>query len=649
MAKVFMHDQTSETLGVKVPNAKLTVNCPGNATVTVTSGEDQYVTIADETNKAVFTGLTHGLWNINMTDGLQTINRNINIITDYEITLEFFSATIDITYPNGSACTCTNGTTTYTAPDTSGKWSCNVPCAGTWIITFTDGDLTKSEDIEISYDGQYIEKTVSYYTATINVAYPNGAICSCANEVDIYSASNTSGNWSFVVHETGEWTVTATDGVQTVSKTVYINHDGQTENVVIKFFASTINITYPPGSTCSCSDGITNFTAPNTSGNWSVIVPRIGLWRITASDGMHNAAHTIEINEDGQTVDIVCEFFSSYINVTYPVDTFKVVLWYIDSYGNTVETGVDTSSSGKCRFMIPQVGEYKVGAYRVSPYVGIEDVAGDYASENVTISTSGESASIILDYATLPEFTYSGSYNIVDDSGNPATSNTKDWNIKFLTSGILNFTKLNGASQGIDVFVLGGGGNGGESLKQTVGDGNLYASGGGGGGGGYRETSFNVQVTAKIPYEVRIAGAGGASSAFSITANGGSAGGTASSLTSTVGGGDGGSGGSNGGKGGAILNKGWDGEDGSYAFLDSTGTRYGPGGGGGYGFGFNTVPMSGPLNYGGKDNGANSGENAQANTGGGGGGESHEGNNPDYTTGIGFGGSGIVIIRNKRY
>lgn len=651
MAKVFMHDQTSETLGVKIPNAKLTVNCPGNATVTVTSGEDQYVTIADETNKAVFTGLTHGLWNINMTDGLQTINRNINIITDYEITLEFFSATIDITYPNGSTCTCTNGITTYTAPDTSGKWSCNVPCAGTWTITFTDGDLTKSEDIEISFDGQYIEKAVSYYTATINVAYPNGAICSCANEADIYSASNTTGNWSFVVHETGEWTITATDGVQTISKTVYINHDGQTENVIIKFFASTVNITYPPGATCSCSDGITNFAAPNTSGDWSVIVPRIGLWRITASDGIHNATHTVEINEDGQIVDIVCEFFSSYINVTYPVETFKIVLWYIDSYGNRIETGVDTSSNGSCRFIITQAGEYEVGAYRVSPYVGIEDVAGDYTSDKVIISTSGEIKSITLNYNTLPEFTYTGTYKVVNDAGEAINQTNGDWNIIFLTTGLFTPTKLNGANNGIDVFVLGGGGNGGGIIKETYG-GYLYTAAGGGGGGGYRENSFGVTISANSKYEITIGGPGGASSAFGVSASAGNDGGNAQSVHEPTGGGNGGSGGSRGGKGTVAADG--DGlyeaypnlapENGSYPFFGTSGVLYGPGGAGGYAYN-GEINGTGPVHIGGKDGGGNSSSNAATNSGGGGGGGSYA----SYgAIGAGSGGSGIVIIRNKR-
>ena len=50
----------------------------------------------------------------------------------------------------------------------------------------------------------------------------------------------------------------------------------------------------------------------------------------------------------------------------------------------------------------------------------------------------------------LPNFTYSGTYTLIDDGD-------KNWRIKFLTSGTLVFTSLSG---NIDVFILGGGGGG---------------------------------------------------------------------------------------------------------------------------------------------------------------------------------------------
>lgn len=57
-----------------------------------------------------------------------------------------------------------------------------------------------------------------------------------------------------------------------------------------------------------------------------------------------------------------------------------------------------------------------------------------------------------------PKFSYTGKYEIVNDDDTPYTSGNKNWKIRFLTSGTLKFTDLSGAANGIDVFLVGGGG-----------------------------------------------------------------------------------------------------------------------------------------------------------------------------------------------
>lgn len=71
-------------------------------------------------------------------------------------------AAIGVTYPSGSVCTCTNGTLTLTAKDTSGKAIFVIPSAGTWTVTATDGTNTKSESVEITTEGQIVSVTLSY-------------------------------------------------------------------------------------------------------------------------------------------------------------------------------------------------------------------------------------------------------------------------------------------------------------------------------------------------------------------------------------------------------------------------------------------------------------------------------------------------------
>lgn len=637
MARVFLHDQTRDT-NENSNGGRLTVNCASGSSVRISCGQTTYTAVANSSNKVIFEGLQHGVWTIGLVGSSNT--KNIEIVTDYEVVIDFFTATIVVDYPSGSTCTCTNGIVTYTAPDDSGLWYCTATDVGTWTITCTDGVTTKHKNVEILDDGSYVNVRISYFTATINVTYPNGALCSCANEDTVYSASNTSGNWSFVVYKAGNWTITASDGVQKVTSIVNVSYDGQVTSTTIKFFAATIDITYPKGAVCMCTDGITTFTAQDTSGRWIVTVPRTGTWTIRSYKGNGDVTQTVQITEDGQNESVVCEFFIAYIDVTYPSETFKVVLWYVNDYGTKEEIEVATSSAGNHIFVVDRMGSYEVGIYRVAPYAGIESEAKDYACESVSITNDKQTSYVSMEYITVPEFTYTGTYEIVDDSGKKLTGNTGDWNIRFLTTGNLRFTKLYGAANGIDVFVLGGGGDGGEGAVKMVSTW-AYCSGGGGGGGGQRSTAFKVQVNTTEPYEIVVGGSNGSSSAFGTSASGGGKGGSANSGS----GGEGGTGGSNGGKGGYNANAGTNGEDGTYAFIGSSGYKYGAGGGGGRGNNGETG-VTGPVNRGGADGGGDSATNGDPNSGGGGGGENQT---AQYThSGIGKGGSGIVIIRNKR-
>lgn len=71
-------------------------------------------------------------------------------------------AFIVVTYPAGSTCTASDGTTTLTAPDTSGSWVCKVPNAGTWTVSCTDGTDTATASVSITTEGQREEVALSY-------------------------------------------------------------------------------------------------------------------------------------------------------------------------------------------------------------------------------------------------------------------------------------------------------------------------------------------------------------------------------------------------------------------------------------------------------------------------------------------------------
>ena len=257
---------------------------------------------------------------------------------------------------------------------------------------------------------------------------------------------------------------------------------------------------------------------------------------------------------------------------------------------------------------------------------------------------------IVISFNTIPEFTYTGDYEIVNDSDEPITTSQGNWKIRFLTSGTLTFTELNGAENGIDVFRVGGGGSGGNKCSG--------ASDGSGGCGGYTNTSKNVYVTTGNGYSIVIGsggvcptaansrgGDGGKTTAFGVTAKGGSGGHAQNDSTPGSGGSGGGAGNSDkkrGGNGGSDGGNGgsgnWPGGKGqgttTREFGETSGKLYAGGGGGSW------------YGVGGDGGGAEYGKNAKANTGGGGGG-GYSASGVTSKDG-GSGGSGIVIIRNAR-
>ena len=71
--------------------------------------------------------------------------------------------------------------------------------------------------------------------ACIGVTYPSGSTCTCTNGAKTLKAKGTSGTAIFNVPSTGTWTVTATNGDKTASKSVSITAEGQTENVTLAY------------------------------------------------------------------------------------------------------------------------------------------------------------------------------------------------------------------------------------------------------------------------------------------------------------------------------------------------------------------------------------------------------------------------------
>lgn len=150
-----------------------------------------------------------------------------------------------------------------------------------------------------------------------------------------------------------------------------------------------------------------------------------------------------------------------------------------------------------------------------------------------------------VDNKGVPKFTFTGSYTIRDDSYNVISpSNYRkvtNWNIFFTSSGTLTIDKLKGLkdSPTIDVFVVGGGGKGGDAYSVTVQDTayitQQFGAGGGGGYAGKSTSGSNISITANNAYTITVGGSGASSSAFGKTAQGGASGANASNYANAGG------------------------------------------------------------------------------------------------------------------
>lgn len=122
----------------------LTITAPVGATVTVSKdGKSKPSKVVDTTGAVVFKGLESGIWTVTITNGTDTASKTVEIRADYETEISFFTATIQIAYPAGLACTVTHGSTTLNAPDTSGTWDCVVTEAGEWTVKLSTGFAEK--------------------------------------------------------------------------------------------------------------------------------------------------------------------------------------------------------------------------------------------------------------------------------------------------------------------------------------------------------------------------------------------------------------------------------------------------------------------------------------------------------------------------
>ena len=81
----------------------------------------------------------------------------------------------------------------------------------------------------------YVLGGIGSAKAAISVTYPSGSTCTCTKGSRTLRAKDTSGSYLFLIPEAGAWTVSCTDGTKTVSKSVTITAQYQSENVSLSY------------------------------------------------------------------------------------------------------------------------------------------------------------------------------------------------------------------------------------------------------------------------------------------------------------------------------------------------------------------------------------------------------------------------------
>ena len=224
-----MGEVALEGFGSGGTGGTLTVTAPANVTVTVTKDGKTKTKNSGTTGVVVFKGLASGTWTLKITGGSQTSSKPVVITADYSTVIAFFAATINITYPAGSTCTCSDGTTALSAPDTSGTWACIVPNAGTWTVTSTSGTETDSKAVTITTDGQSTSVELSYALFLFKPNAPSDIIAgewempansavTAEAELTVKSVNNYNGNRDISARTKGQVDLTEYSTLQATCK-----------------------------------------------------------------------------------------------------------------------------------------------------------------------------------------------------------------------------------------------------------------------------------------------------------------------------------------------------------------------------------------------------------------------------------------------
>lgn len=314
-SKVSVAGATTEYTGeYSYFTSQIVVTYPTGSTLTCTCGEKSY-TATSTTGTYTFKVHQAGDWVLLATNGSETAEKTVTITNTGEtknVTLAYFTATITVDYPEGSTLTCSCNGRVYTATTTTGHYVFEVHSTGTWLVKSVLGEESAQENVTISADGESKSVTLAYFRSYIDVTYPEGSILTCTCGSDTLTADSTTGSYRFTIRKAGSWVVKITNGSETSESTVVITGSGETKSVTLAYFTAYINVTYPAGSTLTCTGNGKSYTASTTTGSYQFQLHQAGTWTLRVTDGSQESVTTVNITTDGQTESVTLSYVKIY-------------------------------------------------------------------------------------------------------------------------------------------------------------------------------------------------------------------------------------------------------------------------------------------------------------------------------------------------
>lgn len=196
----------------------------------------------------------------------------------------------------GSQLVITKGDKAITGQtNASGTFTTYLPEVGTWNVTATKSGASTDGTVNATTLGGSYSLTLAYFSATLNVNAPAGAVVTATRGDDVFSATaGSNGKAAITIKKAGTYSVNATYQ-NAASNTVSANvtTSGQSYTATVAF--TTLDVTAPSGSSITVNQGSTTLTGTSSGAAVKFYLPAGGSWTVTATKGSETATDTVSV------------------------------------------------------------------------------------------------------------------------------------------------------------------------------------------------------------------------------------------------------------------------------------------------------------------------------------------------------------------